>query len=194
MASEKTQMEGLARALRGTTDPSAEFRDFYIATSPRLLSFLTRETLDADLATDLFAETYAVALEKRSRFRGRTDREATAWLFTIARRVHLQYRRRGRIAFDAVNRMKVEVPVLSEEDRLRVERMANLPAMRDGLRPILAALPRQQGQALALRIVNEYSYSEIASALKISEQSARKSVSRALSTMRQAASELEEYA
>jgi RNA polymerase sigma-70 factor (ECF subfamily) len=194
MAKESKQVEALAAALRGKSDPAVQFRDFYVATSPRLLAFLTRETLDADLAADLLAESYALALEKRSRFRGHTDREATAWIFTIARRVHLEYRRKGRVASNAIGRLKIDVPRLTDEDRVRVERMADLPAIREGLRSVLADLPQQQGQALTLRIVNEYSYSEIANALRISEQAARKAVSRALSTMRSAAGELEEYA
>src|SRR3954451_2845549 len=78
-----------------STDDGEAFQDFYVANRGRLLAFLTRRTLDPDVARDLTAEAFAVALARRRQFRGRTDAEAEAWLFAIARTQLADYWRRG---------------------------------------------------------------------------------------------------
>ncbi len=50
-----------------------------------MLVFFTRRVLDAELAMDLTAETFATALTRREQFAGRSAEEEQAWLFAIAR-------------------------------------------------------------------------------------------------------------
>src|SRR4051812_40608944 len=60
-----------------TTVGDAEaFQDFYLANAQRLVVFFTRRTLNAEVALDLTAETFAVALQRRGQFRGVTSAEA----------------------------------------------------------------------------------------------------------------------
>ena len=47
-----------------------EFEHLYRASAQPLLVFLARRTLDAEVALDLWAETWAAAFAGRRRFRG----------------------------------------------------------------------------------------------------------------------------
>jgi DNA-directed RNA polymerase specialized sigma24 family protein len=49
-----------------------------------VLAFLARRTFDTEAARDLMAETFAQAYRSRTRFRGSSDAEAAAWLYSIA--------------------------------------------------------------------------------------------------------------
>ena len=52
-----------------------EVAELYDRHAEAILAFLVRRTWDPEVAVDILAETFAVALEGRHRFRGR-DREA----------------------------------------------------------------------------------------------------------------------
>ena len=60
----------------------------YERDSERVLLFLARRTLDADVAVELTAETFALALSSWRRLRQLTPEQALAWLFTVARRLY----------------------------------------------------------------------------------------------------------
>ena len=65
-----------------TADEVAELYDRHAET---ILAFLVRRTWDPEVAVDILAETFAVALMGNRRFRGRGDEAALAWLYGIAR-------------------------------------------------------------------------------------------------------------
>ena len=52
----------------------------YAARRERVLLFLKRRTGDAEVALDLWAETFARAVERRDTYRGSTPEEAAGWL------------------------------------------------------------------------------------------------------------------
>jgi RNA polymerase sigma-70 factor (ECF subfamily) len=62
------------------------FAALYEREAETVLLFVTRRTLDAEVALDITAETFAQAFTGRRSFRGTTEPEERAWLFTIARR------------------------------------------------------------------------------------------------------------
>src|SRR3954452_19825412 len=64
-----------------------------------LLVFLARRTADPQIALDLWAETFAQALAGGHRYRGETDDEAAAWLYTIG---HLRLPATGVLRGDMV--------------------------------------------------------------------------------------------
>jgi RNA polymerase sigma-70 factor, ECF subfamily len=145
--------------------------------------FLTR-TLDVDLAVELTAETFAVAYERRAQFRGDSASEAVGWVFAIAHRELAQFHRSGTVHRRAIDRLGLQLPTPSEDD---VERALDLIAAQQqhvDLSRRLSSLPARQRDAVALRVVDELSYSEIAERLGISEQTARARVSRGLSSLR----------
>lgn len=160
-------------------DPEA-FSRFYRANARNLLVFFTRRTFDAQASVDLTAETFAAAFSSRRNFRGGTDGEAGAWLATIARRRLARYYQDGRASREASRRLSVSAPRVNDAELERIERIAELDALRGPLREQLAALEDGQREALWLRVVEEQPYAEVAQRLQISEEAARMRVSRAL--------------
>jgi len=145
-----------------------------------VLMFHARRTLDAELALDLTAETFAQACRNRGSFRGSTVAEERAWLFTIARRQLIAYFRRGHVERAAMRKLGMRLPAVHEDDLAAIEERADLPALRRALGEELARRSRGQRHALRLRIVDELSYEQVASSLGVSEATARARVSRGL--------------
>lgn len=159
------------------------FSRFYRANVPRPLVFFTRRTFDPQVAVDLAAETFAQAFASRRTFRGAGDEEASAWLFAIARRLLARYFEDGVVRRQLNRRLVGGVPVASETDLERIEELASLHDVRGVLREQLQALEPEQRQALWLRVVEEQPYAIVAQRLGISEQTARKRVSRGLRSL-----------
>jgi len=172
--------ETAAQALRRSGGEPEAFSRFYDDHAETLLAYLARRVFDPEVALDLTAETFAQAYLGRRRFRGSTDGEAAAWLYRIASRQIARYFRKGKAERKAIRRLGIETPRLDEEQRARIEELAELDALRSVLRVELGRLSPPQREALELRIVEELPYSEIAKRLSISEQTARARVSRGL--------------
>lgn len=161
-----------------------EFAAVYAREIERVLIFLARRTLDVTIAADLAAETFALAFRGWKRLQGRTDEEIRAWLFTVARRQVSRYLRSARAEQRAVRRLGIQVPIVHEDDVDLIEQRAGLSALRAELNERLRLLNPQQRDALRLRVVEDRPYPEVATALGISEQTARARVSRGLRALR----------
>jgi RNA polymerase sigma-70 factor (ECF subfamily) len=170
----------LATSLRNAAREPAAFSHVYEAKGAEVLAFLVRRTFDVEVARDLTAETFAQAFEHRRRFRGNTDAEAAAWLFGIARHQLGRYARRGVVQRKAVERLGIELPTVSDEDHRRIIELAGLADLRQTVADAFSTLPREQREALRLRVVDEQPYRAVAASLGVSEQTARARVSRAL--------------
>lgn len=162
------------------------FSVMYVREGERVLLFLARRTLDVELALDLTAETFAVALGAWRRLRGLEPEQVRAWLFTVARRLHGRYLRRARVERRAVQRLGIQVPVVHEDDLALLEARAGLAQLRGVVAEELGVLSEGQQQALRLRVVEERPYSEVASLLNITEPTARARVARGLRALRSA--------
>jgi RNA polymerase sigma factor (sigma-70 family) len=171
---------GLSTSLRDAVHRPSAFSRVYEAKAQELLVFLLRRTLDVEVARDLTAETFAQAFEHRRRFRGRTDAEAAAWLYRIARHQLARYARNGVIQRRAVERLGIEVPAVSDDDHQRVVELAGLADLRKTVADAFSTLPAEQREALRLRVIEEHAYPDVAAALGVSEETARARVSRAL--------------
>jgi RNA polymerase sigma factor (sigma-70 family) len=167
-----------------------EFAAMYAREGEVVLVFVARRTLDAAVAADLTAETFAQAFRSWPRLRGRSQPEVRAWLFTVARRQLSRYLRRGRIERRALQRLGIRVPALHEDDVAAIDERAGLGELRAALGVELARLSVDQREALRLRVVEERSYAEAASLLGVSEQAVRARVSRGLRSL---AGALESY-
>ena len=155
----------------------------YAAHGEALLLFLARRTADAEVALDLWAETFAHAAGGLSGFRGGGEAEAAGWLYGIARRRLALYYRRGHAERRALERLKLERPSADAGLLAEIERRAGLSALRAELAPALAQLSPAVRGAVHLRIVDELPYREVAQRLGISERAARARVSRGLSAL-----------
>lgn len=156
------------------------FARLYEAESEAVLLFLTRRTLDAELAVELTAETFAVALDSWRTVRDLAWEQRRAWLFTVARRRYARYVRRAAVERRVLARIDVEVPLVSGEDIALIERRAGLAGLREIVGEELGRLSGEHQQALRLRVVEERSYVDVAHELGVSEQTARARVSRGL--------------
>ena len=155
----------------------------YVRHRGELLAFFVRRTSDIEVALDLWGETFAQALAVRGRYRGRTDEEAGAWLYGIARRQLARYYRRGSAERRAIRRLGIERPTINPDTEAEIMRRAGLGEVRQAIAAGLAMLPDDAREAIRLRIVDELSYPDLAARLAISEQAARKRVSRGMRTL-----------
>ena len=123
-----------------------------------LLLFLVRRTADAQVALDLWGETFAHAAAGLSRFHGGGEAEAAAWLYGIARRRLALYYRRGHAERRALERLRLERPPADPGLLAEIERRAGLSALRVELAAALAQLSPAVRSAVQLRVVDELPY------------------------------------
>ena|SRR3712207_1028770 len=171
-ASQRTDEELLLSGL------SADFAAFYARHVEAMLAFFMRRTGDPEAAADLTSETFASAIVARKRFQcGETP--ASAWLYTIAARRLVDFRRRGHAEDRARRRLGMQRRVPDEEDTAYIRLLADDIAVE-----LLADLPGDQRAAVAARVLGDRSYPEIAAALGVPEPAVRMRVSRGLARLR----------
>jgi RNA polymerase sigma-70 factor (ECF subfamily) len=135
---------------------------------------------------DILAETFALALEGRHRFRG-CDRDAAgAWLYGIARHELADHFRRDGAQRRALARLGIERRPLTDSEYERIEELAGSSELRGRVAEELGVLPLDQREAVRLRVVEEQGYETLARTLDISQDTARARVSRGLQALRAA--------
>jgi RNA polymerase sigma-70 factor (ECF subfamily) len=162
-------------------DPAA-FRELYDRWADRLLAYIYRRVFDAEVAADLLAETFAVAYERRARFRD-VGKPGGAWLYGIAAKELSHWFRSQEVERRAVRRLGIEVPELDDESVVRIEALADLDAHREALAEALGQMTGGERAAVELRVVGELPYSEIAARLDCTENTARQRVHRGLARL-----------
>jgi RNA polymerase sigma factor (sigma-70 family) len=172
--------ELLAAALAGDGEA---FGAFYRRHARRIAAFHLARAHEAQDAADLTAETFAVALEALDRYDPERG-EPIAWLFGIARHRLSALRRRGAVEDRARRRMGIERGRLDDAALEQVESAASAELVRVELREGFESLPPDQRDAVALRVLLDHDYAELAHAVGVSEVVARKRVSRGLSALR----------
>ena len=168
---------------RSHQDPRA-FGDFYREHATAVTRHFARRVIDPEAALDLTAETFAQAYAGRRGFRGTTEQEARAWLYTIAQRQLAAYLRQGYADNDALTRLGLERPEGSPEELARIEELGAMSDLRLRLARTMEDLPEGYREAVRLRVVEELAYPEVAQRLAITEPAARMRVSRALARLR----------
>jgi len=162
-------------------DPHA-FRVLYDRWAKPLLGFCYRRTCDPQASLDLVAETFAIAYQKRHRYRDR-GRPVGAWLYGIAARELAAYRRRQRVELRACQRLAVTVPSLDDTSLERIEELVDAARWRTALGEALAQLTTAERDAIQLRVIEQLDYSRVAERLCCSEQAARARVHRGLTRL-----------
>lgn len=176
--------------VRSVHDADA-FHEFYVTYAHRVMVFFVRRLFDADVAADLTGETFALAFERRAQWRGSTVEEEQGWLFAIARSQLTRYCRRGDVEREALRRMGLDPPSLTDTDVDYIERLAGLDHLRQMVREALGSLSDEQAYAVTQRVLSERSYAELADELRVSEQVVRARVSRGLRNLADALDESE---
>jgi RNA polymerase sigma-70 factor (ECF subfamily) len=160
----------------------AAFSVFYRRHVPAVLAYLMRETRNPETAADLAAEVFAAVLLAAGRYSEQTE-SATPWVIGIARNKLLMSWRRGRVEARARQRLKFEAMPLSDGDLDQIVEVAQGGS--GALLDLVEELPQDEQAAIRSRVLDERSYSEIATELKCSEMVVRKRVSRGLARIRE---------
>jgi RNA polymerase sigma factor (sigma-70 family) len=175
------------QALLSGEDPDgADFALFYRRHVRTLFAELARHRVDAAAAADVVAETFLSALVSRRSFDGARG-TSEAWLLAIMNHRLADHYRRSSRAQRLQERLRAELPPLSDEDHRAYEELVarSGPAAADGaLGTAIASLPDTRRRALIARVILEWPYNAIGRALNISEVTARQHVSRGLSALR----------
>lgn len=145
-----------------------------------MAGYFARRTQDPEVAIDLVAETFASVVRDRRQFRGGDDDAAVAWMFGIARNLLNGWYRDGEVERRAMIKLGIERPEFAEGEYERLVELGGLAETREQVARGLRGLPDDQQQAIALRVVGERSYEEVARLLGVSQQVARARVSRGL--------------
>ena len=174
-------MDDAQLILASRDDPGA-FRMLYDRWAGPLLAYFYVRVREPEVAADLLAETFAVAYERRRKFRD-TGRPGGAWLYGIAKRELSHYRRRRSVDGRALRRLGVAVPPLDDESIARIEALADVEREAPALRAAMARMSEREREAVELRVIDELEYGEIAVRLGCSEGSARTRVHRGLARL-----------
>jgi RNA polymerase sigma-70 factor (ECF subfamily) len=167
--------------LASRRDP-AKFRELYDRLADDLLAYFYRRVMDPEVAADLLAETFAVAFERRGRFRDQ-GRPGAAWVYGIAAKELSHWYRRKAVELRAVQRLGMTLPKLDDESIARIESLVDGDARRAAVAAALDGLPEGERAAVELRVVEELGYGEIAARLCCSEGAARTRVHRGLARL-----------
>jgi RNA polymerase sigma-70 factor (ECF subfamily) len=162
-------------------DPRA-FRELYDRWAQSLLQYFVRRVFDAEVAADLVAETFAVAYERRHRFRD-VGRPGGTWLYGIAAKELSHFFRRREVERRATRRLGLERPALDEESVARITALVESDEYRTRLTRALGRLPAGVRQAVKERVVDELGYEEIAVRLQCTPAAARTRVHRGLARL-----------
>jgi RNA polymerase sigma-70 factor (ECF subfamily) len=155
-------------------DPAA-FETVYEALRPRLFSFLIRLCRRTDVAEDLLEETW---LRLATHANALTmDTRLAAWLFTVARNLHVSWRRRQAIDSQRISELTPCWPE-PETGETPYEAAARNETERR-LETALARLPVSDREVLLLVSVEGFSHSEAALLLELTPESWRKRLQRA---------------
>jgi RNA polymerase sigma factor (sigma-70 family) len=170
----------LLQASRSGGEP---FAVFYRRHERLVAGWLMRQTARPEVAADLTAEVFAAAYVAADRFRAGPE-PAGAWLLGIARNKLLASLRRERTDTSARRRLGVRPLALDDEELQAIERI-------DGseLLDLLDALPSEQREAVRARVLEDLGYAELAATLDVTQQVARKRVSRGLRSLRKLANQ-----
>lgn len=163
------------------SDPAA-FAVLYDRYEAAIVAYFARRVRDPELVADLAAEVFAAALIAASRYRP-VEPSAAAWLFTIAHNTLAKSFRRQRVEAFARLRLGIRDAVTLADDEL--ERVEAIASGTGQLEALLERLPPEQAEAVRARVLEDESYSELASRLQNSELVIRKRVSRGLAKLRE---------
>ena len=150
--------------------------------STDLLAWFQSRTFSGQVAADLCAETFAVALEQAARFdpsRGTSG----AWLWGIARNLLRRYHRDAAVDARARQRLAIRSQVVAEDDLDLIEQRFDAAAMLDDGRAALDDLSPKVAAAVRCRVLDQQPYEVVARVCDCTEATARVRVSRGLSTL-----------
>lgn len=167
------------------------FADVYVEYHEQVLRFFARRTFDPETAFDLMAETFAELFAHIDGFRGETEEQGRAWMWTVARHQLYRWRERGIVEQRSIERLGMPIATLGQVEYERIEDLADLQRVRPQLEHALDQLGSEQREALRLRVLEHREYDDIAQQCGASPQVIRARVSRGLRQLAKSLAEAE---
>lgn len=166
----------LGRALaRAQSGDEAGFLELWRQLQPRLLRFL--RALNCDDPDDVASETWLAVVRDLPRFSG-GEEDFRRWLFTVGRHRAIDYlRARQRRPSVPVS----ELPAVADDDLVE-DQVLHAMSARKAVR-LLAALPADQAEAVALRVLAGLDTSAVADILNKSPGAVRVALHRGLRSL-----------
>jgi RNA polymerase sigma-70 factor (ECF subfamily) len=177
-----TEIVLVARLRRGDAEA---FDAIHEAFHTRLFTFLLRLCRRRDVAEDLLEETWLRLVKHAHRLR--PDTSLQAWLFTVARRLHVSYVR-TRVLEDSATAGLIALWPFSVDRSSPFEEAAASELQRR-IERALASMPLASREALLLVGVAGVSHADAADVCRISPEAFRQRLSRARATLARALSE-----
>ncbi|MGH2516358.1 MAG: RNA polymerase sigma factor [Ktedonobacterales bacterium] len=161
----------------------AAFGPLYARYVDRIYTYLCTRTGQArsDEAADLTQHVFLRALDALPRYQPREGVSVAAWLFRIARNAATDWQRRQRptLPWEAVpEELHPQAPETADSIVVRREEIAEAQRL-------LAGLDEVAREALLLRFTAQLSLAEIGAVLGISEDAARKRITRTLHALKE---------
>jgi RNA polymerase sigma factor (sigma-70 family) len=156
------------------------FGELYRRHERTALAYFLHWTASPEIAADLAAETFAIALASIAGYdpaRG----EFVAWLFGIARHVLARSLERGRVEDAARQRLGMATVSIDTDTIERIEALASLDGAVLGM---LDELPEPMREAVSGRVLEEREYRELSQSLDCSQSLVRQRVKRGLARLR----------
>lgn len=150
--------------LIATTGDKHLFMRFYDHFSPRLRSWLLKLCADANLAEEISQEAFLQAWRKANNY-DRNKASASTWLFTIARNLFIDYKRRQKVEQRHLQSL--------ESEEIQIDSF-NLDS--DLIKQAIARLPHRQAQVVYQSYFLGRSHSEIAEILGLPLGSIKSSI------------------
>ncbi len=172
----ETELALVARLRKGD---AAAFDAIHEAFHARLFTFLLRLCRRRDVAEDLLEETWLRLVRHAHRLR--PDTNLQAWLFTVARRLHVSYVR-ARVLEDSAAAGLIALWPFSAERASPFEEAAASELERR-IERALASMPLTSREALLLVGVAGLSQADAAEVCRVSPEAFRQRLSRARATL-----------
>jgi RNA polymerase sigma factor (sigma-70 family) len=160
-----------------------DFVAFYRERNTDVFRYFHRQVLCPEIAADLTAETFAQALEHRSRYEPSRG-NSSQWIFGIARNHLRMWIRSGAAAERARRRMSITTPAFTQLDLDAVAAATDVESVVPSLQEAIASLPPADQSIVRLRVVERLDYATLAEQLACTEGAARVRASRALARLR----------
>ena len=153
--------------------------ELYLRRQAEVFTFCSRLAAgDADLASDLFQETFIKVYRKAHTFRVGTN--VLGWLYTIVRTTYLNHKRRRTL----VGLDEGSYELASTDRSMQPEFREEQATLKERVERAIARLPLEIREPFILREFDGFSYQEIADQLGLSLGGVRQRIYRAKQSMR----------
>ena len=154
----------------------AAFETLYARYRGPLYRFILRQVNDEAQANDLYQGVWEKLIGARSRYR--PDRPFRAWMFRIARNHLIDFYRRQQPA-SSMDQAGFVATAAEQEDLLDQDRQ------KAALQAAIGSLPREQREAIMLRLEGEFSLDEIAQLTDVGRETVKSRLRYATAKLKQ---------